>query len=613
VLLRTGLIMGCITLMALFSMVSTIVIAETARGDAAALNMAGSLRMQAFRIATQLLSEPGSAFADRGTFPEMREFDRRLRSDILLEPIPKRPAHPVQQAYNRVEQRWEREMKPLLLSYLEGQQPDARTDFLSQVENFSHDVDHLVRSIQREAETRIQLLRLLQGIAIFLTLGLVFLAMYLLRATIMQPLGELLAAARRAQRGDLSVRVSHTTDDEIGTLGASFNTMAESLEQMRRGLEREVERKTADLTRSNDALKLLYETARSLTPETLDADLLRSTLRRLSEIVDTGPVTLCLGQEGGARAYRSISVHPEGAPEFCEPPAACARCMEQTVSRRGTARTPGVASIPLVDKEQHYGVLLLEYAPGGLPAPWKLRLAEAVADQIATALTRSNQSREKRRLALMEERAVIARELHDSLAQSLSYLKIQVSRLQTLSRKGPANPALDPVLQELRKGLNESYRHLRELLANFRLQMNEEGLEQALQETAAEFSKRGGINIELDVGLEGPPLESNHEVHLLHIAREALSNVVQHARASTARLSLHQTSDGACTLTVDDDGLGIPEHFEKIHHYGTRIMRERADSLGGTFSIGRAPTGGTRVQVRFTPDTVHSLEDRQIR
>lgn len=612
VVLQTGLIMGCIAFMALFSMVSTVIIAETARGDAAAVNMAGSLRMQAFRIATTLLHQPAHSIEADGARVEMREFDRRLHSDTLLMSMPARATHPVREAYEQVTQRWEQEMRPRLLHYLDQQHLAAPAEFLAKVDDFSRDVDRLVGAIQRTAETRIQVLRLLQGMAIFLTVGLVFFAMHQLHSTVTLPLGELLGAVRSVQDGDLSARVAHTAGDEIGTLGDGFNTMAESLQQMQHGLEREVKRKTADLSRSNDALKLLYETARSLTPETLDADTLRTTLRHLSTITGTAPVTLRLSRNEGTQAYRTISVPDSQAPDVSAAPGTDTGGKGKISRGQGTARASGIASIPLIDRQQHHGMLYLQYPPGGLPEPWKLRLAEAVADQVASALTRSSQSREKRRLALMKERAVIARELHDSLAQSLSYLKIQVSRLQKLTRKAPANPELDSVLLELRTGLNESYRHLRELLVNFRLQMNEEGLEQALQETTEAFQKQGDISIGLNVELAGAPLDAHDEIHLLHIAREALSNIVQHARATKARLSLVQTDDGICALTVEDDGVGIPLNFEKVHHYGTRIMRERAESLGGTFHIGPSPLGGTRVQVQFTPDRAQPREDTRI-
>jgi two-component system nitrate/nitrite sensor histidine kinase NarX len=263
-------------------------------------------------------------------------------------------------------------------------------------------------------------------------------------------------------------------------------------------------------------------------------------------------------------------------------------------------------TLPLKDTEHHYGVLQLEMPPGKELAQWQTQLLEALSRHIGIAIGTARRTEQTRRLSLLEERAALARELHDSLAQSLAYMKIQVSRLK------PLLPAADPasqhgagseaneVLAELREGLNSAYRQLRELLTTFRLRIEGEGLGAALQDTVNEFTARGGIPIRLDVHLAGCTLTPNEEIHALQIVREALSNVLNHARAQQAEISVHCNGDGSVSAIVTDDGIGVRQ-AAGAHHYGMTIMEERARNLGGQLSVENLPAAGTRVTLHFMP------------
>jgi two-component system nitrate/nitrite sensor histidine kinase NarX len=208
--------------------------------------------------------------------------------------------------------------------------------------------------------------------------------------------------------------------------------------------------------------------------------------------------------------------------------------------------------------------------------------------------------RESRHLALHEERGVIARELHDSLAQSLSYLKIQATRLAAALGDGADPAAPRAVLEELREGINSAYRQLRELLTTFRLKMDDRGLARALEGTVEEFRARGAVQVRLDNTLPAMLLGPHEELHVLQIVREALSNVMRHAGAQHAAVSLRNAQD-AVEVEVVDDGRGLGPREDRTPHYGLTIMRERAASLGGALSVDSAPGGGTRVRLRFRP------------
>jgi two-component system nitrate/nitrite sensor histidine kinase NarX len=154
----------------------------------------------------------------------------------------------------------------------------------------------------------------------------------------------------------------------------------------------------------------------------------------------------------------------------------------------------------------------------------------------------------------------------------------------------------------LREGLNSAYRQLRELLTTFRLRIEGEGLSAALHTTVSEFSRRGDIPITLDVDLVGCKLSPNEEIHALQIVREALSNVLNHAQAHHANVSVNHESDGSVVATITDDGIGI-HAAAGAHHYGMTIMDERANNLGGQLTVENLPDAGTRVTLHFIPGT----------
>jgi two-component system nitrate/nitrite sensor histidine kinase NarX len=208
---------------------------------------------------------------------------------------------------------------------------------------------------------------------------------------------------------------------------------------------------------------------------------------------------------------------------------------------------------------------------------------------------------ESRRVALLEERAVIARELHDSLAQSLSYLKFQISRLQTNFGANLIEFGADTIVADMRDGLDNAYRELRELLTTFRVQMDVRGLDHVLEQAIGEFSQRSSLNITLDNRLQECRLSVNEEFHILHVVREALSNIVRHSGAKKVTIALVLQSTGDVIVTVDDDGKGVTFDKSKPHHYGLVIMTERACCLGGTIEILPRRRGGTRVRLLFHP------------
>lgn len=260
-------------------------------------------------------------------------------------------------------------------------------------------------------------------------------------------------------------------------------------------------------------------------------------------------------------------------------------------------------SIRLCDSGQACCGYLLLRIPGQLAARDEFIL-HALGEDLASIICSVQIAQASYRQALYEERSVIARELHDSLAQSLSYLKIQVARLQALLIVGkPSQPVnrndIDTVVQELRVHLNVAYQQLREVITTFRLSTDGRSFGQALEDSVKEFEHRSEIVFRLDNRVASGKLTVEQEMHVLHIIREALTNTVQHSRATCSEISLRIAPEGTVYLDVEDDGIGIDADWQCKQRHGLVIMQQRARSLGGEFSALRRQPGGTHIRVSF--------------
>lgn len=613
-LLRLGVAMAAITLLGVVGMASSIVIAGKTQGNAVTIDDAGSLRMQSYRMAALIMSaqQQSSAGSWDTVDQAISQFEATLQKDSLRSITASRSGESRDNDYLAVVRDWQTNLKPQLISLVKQgrnaqHQVNARQDniLLQKIGIFVGKIDNLVKLLAQQAENRITLLTTILGISLYITLGVVFFTMYVMYTDVLLPLRDLLTCAEKAGKGDFSVRAQHTGEDELGRLGDAFNVMAEDLSKLYKSLEDRVARKTADLERSNRSLELLYHSISRLHDAPVAHETYDTLLKDLEQVLGIGHGATCLIENDSSKAVILAStLNPkEGDANLCKLNN-CAECLGNSslnLRRIGKHGEKQILSVPLQDMERQYGVLQMEVPQGKKLEEWQIQLLDALSSHIGIAIGTAHRTEQNRRLSLLEERSVIARELHDSLAQSLSYMKIQVSRLQNSLQVNTAAEEAHSILAELREGLNSAYRELRELLTTFRLKIEGNGLVPTLEKTVREFSARGNLPISIETHLGAFQLSANEEIHIMQIVREALANVLHHAKAAHATVCIEHSPDGMITVAIDDDGIGIEPKQSETHHYGMNIMHERARSLGGTFHVHTRAIGGTRVTFRFRP------------
>lgn len=615
ILVRVAATLLTVSVLALVVILAAVVFTEQSMGKGSAINVSGSLRMQSNALALAV-ARPGGNSQDRASAirDEADEFERRLTSGGLVNTLPTGEHDPLALVYRSIKSRFETEVRPLAIQAIDD--PAAQKLFLERIGDFVLQVDGFVRMLEVVLETRMSWLRMALGAAFAAILLLVVVILVLLNAEVIRPLKDLGRAAQAVRAGGFNVRAQETGPDEIGQLGQAFNYMIEDLARLYGSLEKQVAEKTADLDRRNRSLGLLYETTRVLSGGQLGADVLKTVLARVEGALGAEGGLICARRSDSERGF-PLAVSDAGLPLSCleKHCQLCAGAGEEVrwrteESESGERR---VVCIPLTDSGVQYGVMPLVIAPGRGLEPWQLELGETIGRHIGAALGAAARHEEGHKLAVLEERSIIARELHDSIAQSLAYTKIQLVRLTALLADKADREDIQVVVGEVREGVSTAYRQLREVLTTFRLKVGRQGLHGMLSDAVGEFQSRTGLHGSLDNRLIGFELSANEQVHVLQIVREALSNVEKHAHAKNVWVRLDRTAEGQVRVEIDDDGVGIPVDPEKRHHFGLSIMRDRAESLGGDLTVEPRAGGGTCVVlaffagsslVRFAPETV---------
>jgi two-component system nitrate/nitrite sensor histidine kinase NarX len=301
-------------------------------------------------------------------------------------------------------------------------------------------------------------------------------------------------------------------------------------------------------------------------------------------------------------------------------PASCGMCgaaLQSALTRQATAaigcavRNGGTAdaafsgravAVPLDHHERPIGVLNLFFSEGQDPPAGITRLLRPFGQLLGLALENERLARENLQARLAAQRQSMAADIHDALAQSLTFMRMRMSLLQdAMPESVDANMLgyANDVSDELRN----AHGRLREIISLYRAGMDSRGLIASLRELAAAFRRRSGIELVFDCTVSELDLAAEQQLQIFYIVQEALANVSHHSGARVARLTVERDGD-ELKVSVEDDGCGPDEaildprcagRLTEAGHHGLQIMRERAGRAGGRLHIGALPSGGTRV------------------
>lgn len=549
-----------LTFILLSSSLATFAIANLAYslGDARAINASGSLRMQSYRL--MFYANSGSENADE----KIAEFEATLYSDALKRALSWISPDALGEQYQLVIQKWQ-----VMKRYIET---ENSRQYAAALSDFVDTIDLLVLETEKHAAFKLRLLTASQIIGLSLMLVIAFFAVRFTQRKVVKPLHQLMESANTISKGDFNVAVPQSEYVELNALSNALASTAKELSSLYADLENQVKQKTFALTRANNELKLLYDNLVMLHSGTLEISTLKQALEQLKAHEPNTNLRLVIAQEGQA----PLCIEADGGWSLAAP------------------------------ETTRFALKFADNELGHLEVRSDSEINYALFDNFAIMLARSivihNTGKQRQQLALMEERAVIARELHDSLGQLLTFLKIQVNLLSKSLDTDCRSPQVESQLSEINEGVNTAYMQLRELLSTFRLTINDPNLYNAMEAMLAQLRCQSLAQISLNYQLPAQLLGAYQHIHVLQLTREATLNAIKHAQANHIHIDCTTQGDKV-VISISDDGVGVDKLTERDQHFGIGIMHERASRLSGMLEFSGNTQGGTTVTLQFPPKT----------
>ena len=533
-------------------------------GDAKAINASGSLRMQSYRL--MFYANSGSEAAQE----KITEFENTLHSEALQPSTGWLSQKKIAEQYQLVIDKW------LVMKYY-IEQENSR-DYAASLKDFVDTIDLLVLEMEHHAAFKLRLLAASQIFGLGLMLVIAFLAVRFTKRKVVVPLQQLMESANTISKGNFEIEMPETEYIELTALTDALQKTARELATLYGNLESQVAEKTLALTRANNELAFLYDTLLTLNANKLDYKALKAALNQLKDYESI-------------EYLRLIIQYPEQELEVVEADGGWPEGAHNNIR------------FPLQFEQADLGYLEL-ISTQDINTP----LFKNFAIMLTRSIVIHNATEQRQQLALMEERGVIARELHDSLGQVLSFLKIQISLLRKNLDLSCRNPTIEGQLTEIHEGGSTAYVQLRELLSTFRLTIKEPNLKNAMEAMLEQLRAKTDIKIHLDYKLSPQWLEAKQHIHILQITREATLNAIKHARASHINIRCYKDEHGMVNISVSDDGVGIGHIKERDQHFGIGIMHERASKLGGTvvFSSNDPQTSRKGITGQLEPENPDS-------
>lgn len=602
---------------ALLSVVFTLLLSWRLEGASTAINDAGSLRMQTYRLAYMV----GNHATERQINNQIKEFEQSLQKVSRTDAI--NPLLPAQrpQAYDLIQSMLVIDWQSNILPKLQKHTLPTNIDLY----RFAGNIDLFVQALENANEENTRWLRRFQMALILMILIAAGVMIKFHYSWIIRPLEALLDGVQTIGRGGFGVAIPTGYIQEFAQVSKGFNQMSAHLKTLYTDLEGLVARQTQDLARQNRDLEMLYQTTRDLhqthTPTKAAEEFLSRVVpavsasagsirlldferKRTDLVASTGlpadvqtaeqcsELEACLcGHKDKGREGGRLSENPSGQ-SACFYDARDYGNLPFVTGHPGFAR---VSVFPILYKSEELGILTLYFSDGIELGENDDSLLRTLCGQLGVSIANSRFAQERSQLAVLQERNLIAQGLHDSIAQTLTFLNLQVQMLDSAYKAGEKEQ-MEENIRFLTDGVQECYDDVRELLLNFRTKISNKDFPEAVTSLLARFEQQTQIEVDTAWRDDGPSLNNDEQLQVIFILQESLSNIRKHAQAHHVVVELDNRHD--FTLRIRDDGVGFDTGRLKNMseaHVGLGIMQERARRINAVLSVESQPHQGTTV------------------
>jgi signal transduction histidine kinase len=465
----------------------------------------------------------------------------------------------------------------------------------------------------------------------FIALIVAVVAALFMTQNIANPITELAKTASHIAEGDLEPMAKVVREDEVGALARAFNSMTAQIRDLINSLEQRVQERTHELREANTALEqraLQLETSAQVGREItsiLDIDVLLNRVVELIQdafgyyhvqvfLLEQDTRQFVMGASSGNRdiQHRRLdfggkSINSEAAQTGKIQLVRDVREHPNFLFDEELPETRSELVVPLKVGNRIIGTLDVHASKADAFSEEDMLVIQSLGDQIAVAIENANLYNQSKKLAVLEERNRLSRELHDSVTQSLYSLVLFTEGWRRMLKKGNGK-TVEEYLGRIGEIAQQSLKEMRLLILELRPPLLEqEGLVGALKKRLDAVEKRVGIEarVVMEDFIEIPPLV---EEELYWIAQEALNNALKHARASQETVRIY-AQDDATVLEVADNGKGFNVRtVEKAGGMGMSNMRERARKIDGVLTVRSSLGRGTIIKVIVSRPTTQTLE-----
>lgn len=235
-------------------------------------------------------------------------------------------------------------------------------------------------------------------------------------------------------------------------------------------------------------------------------------------------------------------------------------------------------------------------------------LLESIGQHLGMAIEQSGVEEDARTLSIIEERTRMAHELHDSLAQTLASLRFKVRLFDDSMNQGNEE-VIWHELEGLENTIDDAYAELRSLITDFRAPIDGKGVVRSVEKVTERFRQETDLDVFFYHNWDLENLLRESEIEVVRIVQEALANIKKHAKANSVRILMSSTTEGHCSVLVEDDGIGLSERRKPNsvtgEHIGMSIMNERAERINGEIMI-ESEGDGTLVQLSFDVPVINN-------
>lgn len=462
--------------------------------------------------------------------------------------------------------------------------------------------DQIVRLYEAESEDKLARLGWIQAGFFLCAVGLLMIGVVIIRRAIMAPLQTLKNAAQQIGQGDLNSPVQIAGPPEFTELAISIDTMRTQLKTLTDGLEARIHQRTRELT-------ALYDVIREISSHLDIAHVLDSVTGRARDLLASDVAFLCLLDETG----ESLTLKAYNGPQD----AVCGSCVlaKHSVAAQVLGREEAMIcdvggcqmvapdyrvshlAAPLRVGERAIGALCVGSTQAATYSHEQVRLLTELANSTAIALENARLYEQAERVAALEERQRIAADMHDGLAQTLSYVSLKIGRLADLIARS-SNEQAAQELALISDAVDRAGHEVRQSIASLRtVPLLGRTLQEHLADVVADFAQSAPeIAVEVvSANDQDVVLDNDTMAQVLRVVLEALQNARRHAGATRVTIRLERQSMH-CRVMIQDNGCGFdPGAVNGKGHFGLSIMQARAARIGGDLMIDSAPGQGTCV------------------